>query len=152
MFQEGTDFLNEKMTMMVFLKRSGVKYKLYCQELYNNYNNNNNNFPMTIQEQHSRLDAWKPAYQAVGKKKGSSFVQGGNPKKKDKNKVVPGDQNYGGGGTRGGNNKYKGKKLCYKCDQSGCLFFECKHTTKENGQPVEIDECARRKFEETKKS
>ena len=48
--------LNEKMTLMLFFKRSSAKYELYCQELYNACSNGHNNFPLTMQGQHTRLD------------------------------------------------------------------------------------------------
>ena len=91
----GQAALNEKMNAMLFLHRSGEKYEAYRQELYNMYLNGQDNFPLTVQEALTCLDAWKPAYKNA-KKTGSSFVQEGDittktkKKDKDKTKTVPG--------------------------------------------------------------
>ena len=81
---------------------------------------------MTVQEAHIRLDAWKPAYSPTAKKTGSSFVQEGDiskkKKDKDKNKVIPGDQHYGGGDT--GNSRHENP--CFRCDRIECSFWKCK--------------------------
>ena len=72
--KKGQDALNEKVNAMIFLQRSGEKYEPYCQELYNSYSNGQDNFALTVPEQHTRLDAWKPAYTPTPKKTGTSFA------------------------------------------------------------------------------
>ena len=149
----GKAALNEKMNAMLFLRRSGEKYDAYRQELYNMYLNGQDNFPLTVQDALTCLDAWKPAYINT-KKTSSSFVQEGDPttkqkkKDKDKTRTVPGDQHYGGGDT-GGNRQ---ENPCFRCDQLGCTFWKCKETKKENGRPVETDEVAKQKYNDAKKS
>ena len=80
----GQKALNEKMNAMFFLKRSGEKFEPYRQELYNVYSNGQDNFLLTVQEQHPHLDAWKPVYSPTVRKTGSSFVQEGDTKKKER--------------------------------------------------------------------
>ena len=93
------------MTAMLFLKRSGEKFEPYCHKLYNSYLNGQDNNLLTVQEQHTRLDTWKLAYSPTAKKNGSAFVQESVVKQKDKDKVVPRDIHYSGGGNR--NSRYK---------------------------------------------
>ena len=146
----GKECLNEKMTAILFLKQSGDKYEPYRQEMYNHYNNGQDNFPLTVQEQHTHLDVWKPAYGTTAKKNGNSFVQEGTPRKKDKDKdkMVPGDQHYGGGG---GEYSTRKQKPCFKCDQVGHPYYKYTHKTKESGVPVETDEYCATKMEKIKK-
>ena len=75
------------MPVMLFLRQAGEKYEPYRQTLYNQYNDGQDNFPMTVQEQHTRLDAWKPVYTTNAKKDGNSFVQEGTLKRKTKIKI-----------------------------------------------------------------
>ena len=106
---------------------------------------------MTVQEAHTCMDAWKPAYLPTAKKNGSSFVQEGDTKKKkdkDKKKVIHGDQHYGGCDTSGN----RQENPCFRCDGTGCSFWKWKQTKKENGQSVETDEVAKQKYNDAKKS
>ena len=143
----GKECLNEKMPVMLFLRQAGEKYKPYRQTLYNHYNDGQDNFPMTVEDQYSRLDAWKPAYTSMAKKNGNSFVQEGTSKKKDKgkDKVVPGDQHYGGGGGT------RSQKPFFKCYRVGHPYYKCPHKRKENNDPVETDEWCATKMEKMKK-
>lgn len=92
--QVGRECLNEKMITMLFLKKSGEKYEPYRQDLYNNYNDGIDKFPSSVEEQHSRLDVWKPAYTKIVRHDGSSYVQEGTADMVNKDKVVPEEQNY----------------------------------------------------------
>lgn len=86
--------LNKKMTIMLFLKQSCDKQKPYCQKLYNDYSKIIDNFPLTVQEQHTNFDAWKPAYMTTVKNNDICLAREVTPKKKHQDNVPPGDQQY----------------------------------------------------------
>ena len=50
--QEGKNCLQQKVDTMIFLNRSGARYKPFCRELGINYTKGNNNYTNKIDEQH----------------------------------------------------------------------------------------------------
>ena len=52
----------KKMLAVIFLKRSGAKYDSYGQELNYGYSKGLDSYKDSIQEQHSSMEFWKPAY------------------------------------------------------------------------------------------
>ena len=83
---DGQLCLHEKMSAVIFQKRSGSKYDPYRQELNNDYGKGLDSFGDTIQEQHSNMEFWKPVYVMKETKKGSNFVQEGKKERRKRQK------------------------------------------------------------------